>query len=209
MAWFERMTNGTLQAAVNELTESSQECHHRNVITGVRFESLASNNRLKLLLEQWKKSIFAEILMARLQKGFFPHCCLLYLLLGTYAMFHPSESKTEKNITDKDSNLSTVKMLRSTDFTQSALTWSRAEQELLLQSLLYLEKLCTWRNCAGFLHSFVFWYCRDQKKFVWRHGRVICRDAAFILPIFRTHAFPLALGQGQTRLERGKETQKY
>ena len=79
--------------------------------------------------------------MARLQKGFFPHSCLLYLLLGTYAMFHPSKSKMEKNITDKDSHLSTVKMLRSTDFTQSDLTWSRAEQELLLQSLLYLEKL--------------------------------------------------------------------
>lgn len=47
----------------------------------------------------------------------------------------------EKIITDKDSGLSTIKILSSIDFTQAALTCSRAEQELLLQSL-YLEKLC-------------------------------------------------------------------
>lgn len=48
----------------------------------------------------------------------------------------------EKNVTVKDSSLSAIKMLSSIDFTQAALTCSRAEQELLLQSLLYLEKLC-------------------------------------------------------------------
>lgn len=47
----------------------------------------------------------------------------------------------EKNITDKDSGLCTIKILSSIGFTQAALTCSRAEQKLLLQSL-YLEKLC-------------------------------------------------------------------
>lgn len=68
------------------------------VITGVRFESLASNNRLKFL-EQLEEKYLCRNTNSKFAARFFPHSCLLYLLLGTYAMFHLSKSKMEKNVT--------------------------------------------------------------------------------------------------------------
>lgn len=58
----------------------------------------------------------------------------------------------EKNIRDKDSGLCTVKMLSTTNVIQVALICSRAEQKLLLQSLLHLGRLC-WLSSLFCFHT--------------------------------------------------------
>lgn len=125
MASFERTTSGTLRAAVSELTATK----------GVRFESLAPSNRLELLQERPGKEVSLQ--KYRQQGSFSP---AVYSTSFLERIFDLSKSKMEKTIRDKGSGLSMTKMLSSTDFTQAALTSSRAEQ-LLLQSILYLEKL--------------------------------------------------------------------
>lgn len=77
---------------------------------------------------------------------------IAYQLLGTYARFCLSKSKMEKNIRDKDSGLCTVKMLSTTNVIQVALICSRAEQKLLLQSLLHLGRLC-WLSSLFCFHT--------------------------------------------------------